>query len=254
MKWEEYRDGKDIIWVTGAPKCGNTWLARLLGEALDSPIGGPADTVTETYRKPPGYYEGPERTGPFWIFQEHLTEVPKFDAHKVAMIVRDPRDVAVSAFYYWKMDSLEGAVDRLITGKWPYCYRWKRMAEYWIMNQNADAWIRYEDLHKNCTGSLWSVLNEQLNINVSWDKCAEAAEIHEYKRRRTFAEQYGNTLHLGREHQLNMMRKGIVGDWKNHFTPEIARKIHLEFYEWMKWLGYEDDIDWWQKEWVNSDE
>lgn len=27
-----------VIWVVGYPKSGNTWLARLLGDALNSPV------------------------------------------------------------------------------------------------------------------------------------------------------------------------------------------------------------------------
>lgn len=37
------------------------------------------------------------------------------------------------------------------------------------------------------------------------------------------------------------IRKGEVGDWKNHFTPEMNEKFEAEFIEKMKEHGLEFD-------------
>jgi hypothetical protein len=35
------------------------------------------------------------------------------------------------------------------------------------------------------------------------------------------------------------MRKGIAGDWRNYFTPEMNQRIWLEFGWMMERLGFE---------------
>ena len=100
------------IIVTGYPKSGNTWLSRLLGDILNSPVTGRDD-----YEAVPISQEGLDRSGDYTIIQLHL--VPDCSNHnnqfitnrfhicpdnhtdeKIVIPIRDPRDVAVSCMHY----------------------------------------------------------------------------------------------------------------------------------------------------------
>jgi hypothetical protein len=44
------------------------------------------------------------------------------------------------------------------------------------------------------------------------------------------------------------MRKGIVGDWKNHFKPEHCEYITMTLGRFMLEQNYIKSLDWWQNE------
>ena len=46
---------------------------------------------------------------------------------------------------------------------------------------------------------------------------------------------------LGRDHSL--LRKGVVGDWKNYFTPELNERFEKEVLAKLKGTGLEFDYE-----------
>jgi hypothetical protein len=50
--------------------------------------------------------------------------------------------------------------------------------------------------------------------------------------------------------QLNndrhFMRKGVVGDWRNHFNRDQAKRFNDHFGEFMIKQGYVEDLEWWK--------
>jgi hypothetical protein len=48
----------------------------------------------------------------------------------------------------------------------------------------------------------------------------------------------------GQEDPSSFYRKGVAGDWKNHFSEEDRRVFKEEAGELLIRLGYEDDLDW----------
>jgi len=48
----------------------------------------------------------------------------------------------------------------------------------------------------------------------------------------------------GQEDPSSFYRKGVAGDWKNHFSKEDRRVFKEEAGELLIRLGYEDDLDW----------
>jgi hypothetical protein len=96
--------------------------------------------------------------------------------------------------------------------------------------------IRYEDLVNN-TGPELTRLYRWLGVNT--DPALVERIIHE-----TRFERASGGRPRGQEEPLAEWRKGVVGDWRNHFTDEnkhdfkaIAGSLLIE-------LGYERDMDW----------
>lgn len=89
--------GKEPVFVIGYPKSGNTWLARLCADALDSPMVGGDNPIDQADRKQ-------TYTGEFVIYKSHYSEQSKPDyitgSSKIVYIVRDFRDVLVSGFFH----------------------------------------------------------------------------------------------------------------------------------------------------------
>ena len=227
------RDGKEVIWVVGCPKSGNTWLIRLVAEALNSRSGDSSEASL------PPSAEGFDRPGKYYIFHEHLMKrryVPQ--ENKIIFIIRDLRDVIVSAKYYWKLDTIDSSITKIAR-------RWKKTNEYWLNEDAATSYVRYEQLIDNTEFHLNRVLNE-IGIVPAKD-LGEVVANQEFHAKRKYIEKHGHTMPFGLTGQRGMLRKGIVGDWRNHFSKENAKRVHDEFYDMLNSLGYENDPEWWEK-------
>jgi hypothetical protein len=220
--------GKRILYVVGAPKSGTTWLCRLMGQILDSPIGGMWKPKMKRYSTPPAQ-EGEGRQGDYFIVHDHLKKRVSED-DLVVYIYRDPRDVIVSASYYWN-STIEHMVDAVPKRIWPYNHDWKGLTDYWLVEGNSNAIVAYENLIENARFYLKIVLRD-LGIAVPATK---------------YVEQHGDQMPLGKVIQASILRKGIVGDWKNHLDREQCRRVSEELFDYMRILGYESDPDWWRE-------
>ena len=83
---------KEPIYVVGFPKSGNTWLARLISETLDSNLA-PNNSIDAA-----DFSEN--RKGKYIIFKQHTDEnISDISKSSVIYIIRDVRDVLVSGFF-----------------------------------------------------------------------------------------------------------------------------------------------------------
>jgi hypothetical protein len=48
----------------------------------------------------------------------------------------------------------------------------------------------------------------------------------------------------GQENVKNHYRKGVPGDWTNHFTEALTERFNAEYGDLLVRLGYEDPLDW----------
>lgn len=256
---------RELIVVVGYPRSGNSWTAQLLGEALNSPVGG-------LYTAKPLCEEGQDRSGRFYVAQLHLritedtgggpaipsawTFVPKRwkGEERIVFVVRDPRDVAVSAWHYWQLPSLEDAVTKMAKGAWPlsgcgpwsaYVMAWKIVLAWMRSDFTGRATVvRYEDLKADTEGELRRVLSE-LSIAVEDDAITKAVERQSFARKRELVERFGNGLPYGRDVQLRHLRKGIVGDWRQYDWRLIGPFANAAFADGATAFGYEWEENWW---------
>lgn len=83
---------EEKIYIIGFPKSGNTWLSRLIAEALDSNIKYDLINTIDNSINRKGKYE---------INKIHYTQnLEKLIGCKKIYIIRDPRAVFVSGFFH----------------------------------------------------------------------------------------------------------------------------------------------------------
>ena len=101
-----HSDSRQIVIASGYPKSGNTWLTRLTAQLIGCPVKG-------FWTQPDNNdiaIEGKERKSEYRCFKAHHTFpilTKSFTDYgngteKVIYIVRDPRDVAISASFFFK--------------------------------------------------------------------------------------------------------------------------------------------------------
>lgn len=250
-----YEPKKTII-VVGYPKSGNTWLARLLGDALDSPVRGIAKSAE------PLATEGHKRGGGFLVSQQHLepdetltenrfivgakrVNPRAWNGEKIVHIIRDPRDICVSAQHYWKIKSLSEAIKCVGEGSWPLTTSWARFIDLWGNTYIPHDTIFYESLSDYPILSLIFMIGNMKLPVPSGDRLKDVVKRQSFDRRVAYIKQHGDKMSHGKDIQLRNMRKGVVGDWKNHFKEEHIKLAKKYFEEYLIKFSYIEGEEGW---------
>jgi hypothetical protein len=96
--------------------------------------------------------------------------------------------------------------------------------------------VTYEDLHRDCYDTLRRILGF-VGIQVEEEVLSRVVERRSFKR-------MTHGRNPGEEDKGNHWRKGVVGDWKNYFTPlakDLFKKMAGDF---LVKTGYEEDSGW----------
>lgn len=217
--------GKDI-YVIAYPKSGITWLIRLLSDVLSSPV---YDQSTGEYV----WWGGKE--GGYIIHNRHEYYQPELhDGKIIVFLQRDPRDIVISAWFYrGHKIPLEQSMRTMWQGKTYVSWvgSWSGLATVYEWTTCT----RYEWLIKYAAIELQSIARQIVGGYLDIEKCQQAIENHSFKNM------------LAQMNDPHFMRKGIVGDWKNHFTREIAKEFNDHLGKFMLERGYVDNLDWWKE-------
>lgn len=229
------------VFVLGYPKSGTNWCCNLLSACLDLPV-----------------YEFWKQRGP--VLVPSILHLHRFATvpHRTIYVVRDGRDIAVSYYFAYVRDlqlgflpSLEASCPRPITaehvrdnlpGFIRYLFASSRVSAipYDRHLQRAKRLglfrVRYEDLLSGAETALKSILSFLKEERVSETKIRAAMDRHDFK-------QVTGREH-GTEDGTDFMRKGIAGDWQNHFSAEAARAFQQFGGESLVEAGYEADDRW----------
>ncbi|XP_012714622.2 sulfotransferase 2B1 isoform X2 [Fundulus heteroclitus] len=231
----------DVLAVT-YPKSGTSWMQEILPLVLNGGDLTPLHTVVNWERVP--WLE--ERT--LEVVVDKLPSPRAFVTHflyrlmppsfhtskaKVIYVMRNPKDVLVSSYYFHKMaEFLEdpGTFDefmekflqgRVLFGKWTEHVKSWRHAEL----GDRILFITYEEMVQDLPASIRRI-SDFLCCNLSEEVIQKIAEHCSFQSMK--ANTMSNFSLVPKEYMDSdkspFLRKGIVGDWKNHFTSEqLAR-------------------------------
>ena len=109
--------------------------------------------------------------------------------------------------------------------------------EGWVNSRDKAVRIfLFEDLFGDRQLSTFKELMEHCRINMSEDILSSLLEKHNFKKI--------TGRDLGDESHNHHYRKGVPGDWKNHFTAEHKNAFKEKYRSILIDMGYETDSDW----------
>ncbi|MEZ6163673.1 MAG: sulfotransferase domain-containing protein [Phycisphaerales bacterium] len=233
--------------VVEFPKCGGTWLCRMLSGCMDLPFA-------QFSRLPVAMP---------CVVHSHWKYHPKM--RNVTYLMRDGRDVIVSFYFHATrpnkvpnnadpekmvrvmrelfgndadLDDVRSNLPRFIEYifKNPYGSRlsWSEHMSQWLDREDV-VYTRYEDLRTNCASSMLDLLGRH-GVQVTHERVTEVVE--------RFSMQRMTGRKPGQEDTHSFIRKGIVGDWVNHFSRESAELFDTLAGDMLIRSGYETDRSW----------
>ena len=255
---------KEPIFIIGYPKSGNTWLARICADALDSPIVTGDDPVNQADKKQ-------TYGGKFAIYKLHYSQWSKPDyiteASKILYVVRDLRDVLISGYFFnhqghdenrvaitrrknifnsalriyfdhqirrmtkrWTSHELT-VLRNLLNGNKNTVGNWSNHVNYWTSFPNVCV-VKYEDLFEDAYSAIKMAFDK---IAVIWDeqRLPESIERQSFKRRKHAFQAKGDEVNT------IFLRKGVAGDWKRFLDEKAVKSIKQAHGPTMKRFGYE---------------
>ncbi|KAK3541657.1 hypothetical protein QTP86_034662 [Hemibagrus guttatus] len=241
----------DVIAIT-YPKSGTTWMQEILPLLLNGGDFTPVLTIPNWDRVP-------------WLEESRAAEIadklnaPRaFVSHmpyhlmpssffsskaKVIYVSRNPKDVLVSTFHFHQMASFlhdpltfEEFADQFLAGN-VFFGKWTDHVKSWRHTDVGDRilYITYEEMIQDLLGSLERMLLF-LGKSLSKDALHRVTEHCEFK---TMKQNKMSNYSLVPEAIMDnkksaFLRKGIVGDWKNYFSPELELKFNTAISEELK--------------------
>ena len=187
---------------------------------------------------------------PIYIDQPGLKKIPKPENFRAFFVTRDPRDLVVSLYFSVKVshpeigtiserrknlsrlgeeEGLCEVIDQMaLRGEMGALRSWGKIAA----EDKQLATFRYEDLTDSNQFTTWQRLFAHCDIRMPDVLLRELLERNSFS-----ALTHGRER--GAEDVRAHLRKGVHGDWKNHFTPVVEKKFREVMGTLVDELGYE---------------
>ena len=242
----------DDLFIVSYPKSGNTWTRFLLGNLIyeDEPV-----TFRNVESLIPSIYIFSDRQLLRLprIFKSHDCFDPRY--RKVIYIVRDPRDVTVSAYHYsikvkLLPDScpIQEFVPLFMSGTFgsglladPRWGSWYDNVASWLAMQHNRKFLllRYEDMLDDAARELHKVA-DFLGVSATSERIARAVNLSSADKMREMEKTQSKDWQLTKESRQDkpFVRKARAGGWKSEMPPAAVTQLEAEWGGLMRTLGY----------------
>ena len=165
-------------------------------------------------------------------------------------VARNPKDVLVSYYYHcltWKSMQFTGTWDQFYTmfmnNKIPFGSWFDHILEWW---KHKDAenilFLKYEDMKKDLRGTVETIA-EFIGYNLSQDVIGNIVMQSTFENmQKNPTANYSWWDDRRTPEFVPFLRKGTVGDWRNHFTPQQSEEFDALYTKRMKDSGLDFDF------------
>lgn len=240
------------IFIVSYPRSGNTWLRFILANLLH-PEGVASFANIEALV--PDIHKNTDAvlrrmSGPR-LLKSHAAFEPSYP--RVLYLCRDPRDVAVSDYYYLLTrsqlanESMEEYLDLFLQGQVGNGVSWRDHVEgWWGSRPEADnlLLVRYEDMLDDAVGQLTRIVAfaglEQSTAAI--EAAIQKASLRNMKE----SERVHGHAHRATRHTkegIPFVRSGSKGQWRKEIPSDFVRAMTEIWGDTMSKLGYEDETN-----------
>jgi len=244
--WRFLSGSRPFYLVSEFPKCGGSWVSQMLSAYLDIPF--PRNENVSLLNQPPSLLHG------------HQLYSRRF--RNAVYVLRDGRDVLVSAYYHalfhnnrnaqWAVDHLRSEINlsdydnirlnlpafiKYMFTVYPrslFHFSWSEYVDS-VLDNRANV-ILYEDLLKDAVGTMANAIRTLTNEEPHLERIREVCDTFSFNRQAN--------RKPGEEDTTSFLRKGIAGDWKNKFTREACEVFDHYGGDALIKAGYEADRGW----------
>ncbi|XP_002197659.6 sulfotransferase 1 family member D1 [Taeniopygia guttata] len=161
---------------------------------------------------------------------------------KIIYMARNPKDVVISYYYFHKMAKIHHDpgtkaefLENFMAGKVPYGSWYDHVRGWWEKKQEKKIlYLFYEDMKKDPRQEVQKIL-QFLGKELS-ERTVERILHHTsfQEMKKNPAANYETMLPALMDHSISpFLRKGISGDWKNHFTVAQNERFDQHYQELM---------------------
>lgn len=248
-----------VIFIAGLPKSGTTWLEGMIASypgfhdvylpemaSYELKTGGSHD-----YKLPPETFA---RFKDMLVVIKlhtpgllHNVKALRTAGMKYVILYRDLRDVAVSYFFFvrqrpWHPEYPVYTKLSVHEGLATFAERTLLTFVDWIRSwhENRDPSMSLELQYEQMLSDPAAVMTrtaDHLGLSSSPETIARIVEMNSFKK-------LSEGRRQGQENRASFFRKGVAGDWKNHYTPELRETYKELIGDFLIEFGYERDLLW----------
>ncbi|NWR97164.1 ST1D1 Sulfotransferase, partial [Motacilla alba] len=246
----------DDLLISTYPKSGTTWLSEIMdmiyhdGDVEKCRRDAIYNRVPFLELKAPGEPSGIdqlENTPSPRLVKTHLpvqllpTSFWEKDC-KIIYMARNPKDVAISYYYFHQMAKIHHDpgtkaefLENFMAGKVPYGSWYDHVRGWWEKKREKKIlYLFYEDMKKDPRQEVHKILQflgKEL-AEETVDRILHHTSFQEMKKNP--AANYETMLPALMDHSISpFLRKGVSGDWKNHFTVAQNERFDQHYQELM---------------------
>lgn len=232
------------MFIVSYPKSGNTWTRFLLANLFFKDVDVDFNNIDSLI---PDIYTNSNKTlskikNPRFI-KSHESFDPRYK--RIIYIVRDPRDVLISYYYYHlkfrRIDdsiSLDEYVPLFLRGEFDDFGTWQENVESWISTKLSDPKfivVRYEDLLLN-TSEIVQEITTKFNLGLTFSDIKRAVDLSSFEEMKK-KENYHRKWKFARN-DISFVRSGKSGSWRNELSTETSNLIIENWGDTMRKFNY----------------